>query len=191
MKIELAIPSKKLLERLDPVVLCPKVAEAELAVEKAEAAMGQARAELTELSHTLEELPAEIISGKVPQSALEETVAKERSQALILKSREGALEVARLDLENAKVEARALVIEEGCRLCELLKKAISPVIPLLEVVKEMDYEIEARVAGANYNPARAQEYARKPLPKIEWPLSLGDEQNVMAGRETLASISRK
>ena len=175
---EITIPSKKkLLARLEnPTELSPELAGVELALSKAEEETNRARKELQELSASVERLPNEIIAGRSPDSALEEMITRERTQALLLKSREGVLEGARQDLADAQAKARALVVEEGRRVCEELKKVVAPVLPLLEVVKDLEYEVERLVKVANMDPSRGFEFPREQLPAIEWPTCVIHEQ---------------
>ena len=76
-------------------------------------------------------------------------------------------------------------------MCEELRKMVSPIIPFLEAVKDLEYEVEARVTAANRNPATGFEFARgEPLAAVEWPQCVADEQAGFAARETLAQASR-
>ncbi len=192
LKINLEIPeATEILERLDPVTINPERAGAELAVEKADEQCNAARKELQELSANIEHLPEEVIAGRAPESAVEEMVSRERAQALVLKAREGKLEGARQDLADAQAKARALVIEEGRRAIDLLKKAVAPVIPLLEAVKDLEYEVERLVTAANMNPERGVEFSREQLPAVEWPQCVVHEQARLMDEELLFSRSRK
>ncbi len=192
MKIELTTPSKKLLARLEnPTELFPELASVELALSKAEEETNRARKELQELSATLEALPGEIVEGRAPTSAVEETAVKERSAALVLKAREQKLEVARHDLADAQIEGRALVVAEGKRLIELLKKMVEPVIPLLEAVKSLEYSIEGAIAAANMDPSRGFEFPREQLPAIEWPTCVIHEQAANSWKETASQAPKQ
>lgn len=184
MKIDISIPSKKLLSRLDPAALSPEFEAAERKLAQAEEETAKARKELAEFSAILEELPTEVILGRAPADAVEEMVTRERAAALTLKAQEERRELARRDLADAQAETRVAVIAEGARLCELLKKMVDPIVPLLEAVKELDYEISRRVSAANMNPERGAEFPRERLPDVKWPRSLMDDQALKSWMES-------
>ncbi len=190
-KIEIVIPTTDLLKSLDPKAINPKLAEAESELTAAKKQATDARTRLAELSSLIANLPHEIVSGHAPQKALEETIIEERSVALQLKAIDGKVDAAQQAVEVARAEGRAAIVDEANELLEHLIKTIAPVLPALKHLKDLEYEIEARLQKACYNPLTGTQYARKPSPALEWPSSVADEQAAFSWRQTAVETTAK
>ena len=188
MKVKLAIELPGLSEVVK-LLEQPNATAAEDALGNVKKQATDARTRLSELGSICRNLPDEIIAGRARSTALEEVLVEERSGALQLKAIDKKVEAARAAVEAARAEGRDMLLAEAAKIIEHLKKTISPVLPVLELVQSLEYEIERCVDVAFLNPLTGTAHPRKQLPALEWPQSLVDEQSGFSWRE--GAISKR
>ena len=172
---------------LEQLTCYPALTEAEQQLAASEAALADARQALDDATTAVDELPAKVRTREAVQDDLERAISAQRATELMIPHHEQALADAQEGLAEAKLLARAAVVEEGRRRRDVLQGVADEISPVLEQLREVESALHEALRANAPEPVGdpvALSKARKlapPLDPVRWAVSRAVTNRLRAG----------
>lgn len=178
-----ALPTpEEVISKLEPHELYPGLEVAEKDLDTAKKKLTDARTELDDLAQRVEDLPAEVNAGTAKREELEAAIARHGAAEKMLPYLQEAVGAAEVELENARAQQKAAVINELSRRRDDMQVFVDDEIaPLLERIRDcelamlkLEHETEPQMLAER----QALRRIAPPLEPIRWPVSVAANRSL-------------